>query len=270
MDESYMDDNPSATLASTSLYKIDPNWYSDTGATDHITSDLDRLAVCELYHGGQQVQVGNGSNLQILYIGQSSINTAARPLALCNILHVPAISKHLLSIHKFSHDNNVFFKFHPWHFSIKNPTTRRTLPDGRCEGSLYPLKPTDVETLTHALISRSTSRAHWHARLGHPSSQAVQSILHLNKISCLKELEISVCNACQLAKSHQLPYARSVHRSMSPLELIFSDVWVMHLNLLGFFNITLASLMISVNSLGFIFCMTVLKLHVYSHNFKHT
>ena len=65
MDESYQDEPPSApfapstALAATSSYKIDPNWYSDTGATDHITSDLNRLTVRERYHGGEQVQVGN-------------------------------------------------------------------------------------------------------------------------------------------------------------------------------------------------------------------
>jgi hypothetical protein len=35
----------------------------------------------------------------------------------------------------------------------------------------------------------------------------------------------SVCNVCQQAKSHQLPYPISTSRSKAPLELIFSDVW---------------------------------------------
>jgi hypothetical protein len=35
----------------------------------------------------------------------------------------------------------------------------------------------------------------------------------------------SVCHMCQLAKSHQLPYHNLYHRSMAPLEFIFSDVW---------------------------------------------
>jgi hypothetical protein len=65
MDDSYHDDPPSAAMAATSSYKVDPNWYCDIGATDHITSDLDRLAVRERYHGGEQVQVGNGAGLQI-------------------------------------------------------------------------------------------------------------------------------------------------------------------------------------------------------------
>lgn len=60
MDESYQEEQPYAAVA-TASYKVDPNWYTDTGATDHITSDLDRLALREQYHGGETVQVGNGA-----------------------------------------------------------------------------------------------------------------------------------------------------------------------------------------------------------------
>jgi hypothetical protein len=49
--------------------------------------------------------------------------------------------------------------------------------------------------------------------------------LHLNKLSCSRDNSSSVCDACQLAKSHQLPYTHSIHHSTSPLEIIHSDVW---------------------------------------------
>lgn len=35
----------------------------------------------------------------------------------------------------------------------------------------------------------------------------------------------AVCDACQKGKSHQLPYPHSFSVSLSPLELVFSDVW---------------------------------------------
>jgi hypothetical protein len=224
-DDSYSTDPPMAAMAATSSTKIDPNWYVDTGATDHITSDLDRLMLREHYHGGEQVQVGNGASLQILNTGHSTINSVDRPLALRNVLHVPDISKHLLSVHKFTQDNDVFFEFHPTYFSIKDRQTKRRLLEGQSKNGLYPLPSSAVNHLKHALLSRPITRVDWHARLGHPSSQVVNSILHVNNISCPKQLESSVCNACQLAKSHQLPYNSSVHRSTCPLELIFSDVW---------------------------------------------
>ncbi|KAK1693377.1 hypothetical protein QYE76_010074 [Lolium multiflorum] len=56
------EEHPSANIAGTNAgYQVDPNWYSDTGATDHITSDLDRLAFRERYNGTDNVQVGNGA-----------------------------------------------------------------------------------------------------------------------------------------------------------------------------------------------------------------
>jgi len=144
-------------VAATSSYKIDTNWYTDTGATDHITSDLDRLALREQYHGGETVQVGNGAGLQIMHIGSCSLNTATRPLDLHNVLHVPDISKHLLSVHKLSRDNNVFFEFHPYHFLVKDQATKQVLLEGKCESGLYPIKPSDVEFFKQALVSVKAS-----------------------------------------------------------------------------------------------------------------
>jgi hypothetical protein len=81
MDESYQEAPPFTSLAATS-YQIDPNWYTDTGATDHITSDLDRLAVREQYSGDEQVQVSNGACLQNMHIGHCSFNNNyAMPVA---------------------------------------------------------------------------------------------------------------------------------------------------------------------------------------------
>jgi hypothetical protein len=53
-----------------------------------------------------------------------------------------------------------------------------------------------------------------------------------------------VCDACQLGKSHQLPYPVSTSTSKAPLELIFSDVWDLLVILLKDINIMLVSLMI--------------------------
>jgi hypothetical protein len=49
---------------------------------------------------------------------RSSINFVDRSLALHHVLHVPDTTKHLILVHKFSRDNDVFFEFHPWHFFI--------------------------------------------------------------------------------------------------------------------------------------------------------
>jgi hypothetical protein len=266
MDDSYQEESSSAAVATTHSYKVDSNWYSDTGAIDHITSDLDRLAVRECYNGSDQVQVGNGAGLCILHTGHSLINTATRPFVLHNILHVPNISKHLLSVHKFSHDNDAFFEYHSWHCSLKDRQSRKVLLEGRCESGLYPIKPSDAATLDQALLCRSTSHAQ--CRLGHPSSQIVQSILCLNNISCASESSSSVCNVCQLSKSYQLLFLVLYIGHLPHWNWFFLMSGDLRLSLLGVLNIISVSSMTLVNFLGFIWCMILLRLLASFYNFK--
>lgn len=56
---------PEQHTANVTSYQVDPNWYMDTGATDHITSDLDRLSFRERYNGNDTVQVGNGAGSSV-------------------------------------------------------------------------------------------------------------------------------------------------------------------------------------------------------------
>ena len=120
-DQSYQAEDTYATaMVTTPSYAINLNWYTDTGATDHITGDLNKLLVREKYHGNDQVQVANGSGLSILHTGHSHISTPSWSLQMSNILHVPNIARNLLSVHCFSTDNNVLFEFHPDDFLVKD------------------------------------------------------------------------------------------------------------------------------------------------------
>lgn len=50
----------------------DPVWYMDSGATDHVTPDMNQLQSSSNYHGPAQLQVGNGENLSISHTGNTS------------------------------------------------------------------------------------------------------------------------------------------------------------------------------------------------------
>ncbi|KAK1653213.1 hypothetical protein QYE76_071018 [Lolium multiflorum] len=50
-----------STTGSTSSFPVDPAWYADTGATDHLTNDLNNLTMREPYHGKDNVQTANGT-----------------------------------------------------------------------------------------------------------------------------------------------------------------------------------------------------------------
>ena len=107
-------------------HQVDPAWYADSGATHHITHDLDKLTTREPYHGTDQVHTANGAGMRIHNIGHATLSTpSSRSLALNRVLHVPHATRNLLSMSKLSHDNNVFIELHPHDLFVKDRDMRR-------------------------------------------------------------------------------------------------------------------------------------------------
>lgn len=63
------EDNRVVAAATTQSYAMDANWYTNTRAMNHITSDLDQLTIKERYIGKHQVQAANGASMLIAHIG---------------------------------------------------------------------------------------------------------------------------------------------------------------------------------------------------------
>ncbi|KAM0877932.1 hypothetical protein ACQ4PT_035216 [Festuca glaucescens] len=182
---SYGDDNDDDDTQKDTkgAYGVDTNWYIDTGATHHVTGQLNKLSVHDTYQGRDQVHNASGQ------------------------------------------DNNAFVEIHPFFFLIKDQATKQIVFRGPCHGGLYPLVPVSSGSSKHALVTIKPSSSTWHRRLGHPSSFIVQQVLRKNNLSYSPEINSYICDPCQQAKSHQLPYPVSTSVSKVPLEQIFSDVW---------------------------------------------
>jgi hypothetical protein len=118
-DASFTGPPQKSASAATSSYGVDTNWYMDSGVTDHITGELEKLTICDKYHGGDQVHAANGSGMEIDHIGHSTLHSPAGKIHLQNILHVPKAKKSLVSVNRLVRDNNIFLEFHSNHFSIK-------------------------------------------------------------------------------------------------------------------------------------------------------
>jgi hypothetical protein len=207
-------------------YNVDPMWYSDTGATDHITSELDKLAVCEKYTGQEQIHTANRGGMHISHIGHSTFYTPSHTLLLKDVLHVASSHKNLVSIHHFTRDNCVFVEFHPYFFFVKDPFTRKVLLHNRSRECIYPFPSLEQSTTKCVLSVIKPSINRWHARLGHPSMVVILRVVGENKLAIdASSSSAAICDACQCAKSHQLPFPRSTSVSKAPLELVFSDVW---------------------------------------------
>jgi hypothetical protein len=174
---------------------------------DHIISDLECLAVREKYHSKDQIQTVGGSGMSIHNVGHSLLHTPVHALHLRIILHAPQANKHILSVQQFTRDNHVFFEFNPFHFLIKDSTTRIPLLHGRCVGGLSPLTFSDAPVPQAALLSTHSTVDLWHERLGHPGSFALYHIVAKNKLLVSPSNNHNiVCNACQMARAISFPF----------------------------------------------------------------
>jgi hypothetical protein len=90
------------TGSATASYDNDPDWYTDSSATDHITGELDKITMHDRYNGNDQIHVANGAGMEISRIGKSIVPTPSRNLVLNNVLHVPTAHKNLIYVHCFT------------------------------------------------------------------------------------------------------------------------------------------------------------------------
>jgi hypothetical protein len=223
-DQAYQAASPSlTTYAATSFQSRDLNWYPDTGATHHVTSNLNNLNLqSEEYDGPDHIQVGNGTRLAIKNTGTSILPPSN--FILRHVLHVPKITKNLLSVQKFTSDNNAFMEFHPSCFFVKDQTSGRILHKGSSKHGLYHWSPSPIAAPPSVFSSERASPMDWHAHLSHPADRILRQVVSKFHLPVTSNKKLPLCFACRRGKSHQLPFTLSTHQTHVSLELIFSNV----------------------------------------------
>ncbi|KAI3710146.1 hypothetical protein L2E82_39920 [Cichorium intybus] len=219
----YSDYNPSdlaQTMQQVHLNSNDPSWYMDSGASTHLTSDQGKLSSSMTTSPVTSIFVGNGSSIPIHGSGHASFTTPSHSYALKNILFTPSIIKNLLSVRKFTIDNQTSVEFDPYGFSIKDLKTGDLLSRHDSTGDLYPFT-----TPSSASALLATSHDRWHARLGHPGAPVLDLLRSKFSISCNKPTTSSLCNACQLSKHTRLPFYDSQSVTYAPFDIIHCDLW---------------------------------------------
>lgn len=96
------------------------SWLTDFDPTHHVTLDAILMTCHSDYGGPDRCMVGDGSGLNISHISSFVLSSHTADSSLKNVMHVPEISRNLLSVAQFIKDNNCSFEFHPSHFVIKD------------------------------------------------------------------------------------------------------------------------------------------------------
>nr|GEY72981.1 ribonuclease H-like domain-containing protein [Tanacetum cinerariifolium] len=104
----------------------------------------------------------------------SFLHTSSKPLQLNHILVTPHIIKNLISVRKFTRENDVSVEFDAYGFSVRDYQTLRILL--RCDsmGDLYLVTQQSSSQTPVVLLSFSSTT--WHRRLGHPGDDVLRRL----------------------------------------------------------------------------------------------
>ncbi|XP_012699143.1 uncharacterized protein LOC105913792 [Setaria italica] len=198
-------------------------WYADSGAGSHMTADAGNLSTMSPPSSftPSSIIVGNGALLPVTATGSHIFSSPHRNLVLNNVLVSPNIVKNLISIRRFTTDNNCSIEFDPFGLSVKDLQTRNVIARCNSSGDLYPFFP--PATSTSALLAAPTSL--WHRRLGHLGREALSKLISSSVISCNKDDLHHICHACQLGHHTRLPFGSSSSRASHNFDLIHCDLW---------------------------------------------
>lgn len=200
------------------------NWYVDSGASNHLTSDAGNLLSSQPSSHSQHVVVGDGTRLPITGSGHLSLPTHSSHLHLKNVLISPRIIQNLISVRQFTTDNLCSIEFDPFGLSVKDLRTRTEIIRCNSSGPLYSIR---LPSPLHALAASVKTEDLWHRRLGHLGHHGMSHLISSSSIPCNKRThhDSSLCHACQLGRHVRLPFTTSTSRTNKPFELIHCDLW---------------------------------------------
>lgn len=92
----------------------------DTGASHHVSNDLQKISLHSKYYETDEIVVGNGNTLSITHTGSNSLPTSSKNFYLSNILCVPSMKRNILSVSKLCSTNNSYVEFSLYYLVVKD------------------------------------------------------------------------------------------------------------------------------------------------------
>jgi transposase InsO family protein len=216
-----------------------PKWYwvLDQGATSHYVNNMDMLTHIQELTTPTSIRVANGQTVTATHTGESTLTHDGKKLVLKNVKYCNQLTDNLLSVSKLDKNGA--------ELRTKNGKTEiiygnTVVAVAKMVGNLYYVQSdTNIHDTAHT-IKDQVATANYkllHSRLGHLSLSSIKSLCTEdayadNKLTAAELEQISndsnecICEACQLGKSHRLPFKDYTSRPAATklLERIHCDL----------------------------------------------
>ena len=198
-------------------------WIVDSGATDHMTSDLSLLSIITVATSEYNIRLPTGDVAIISHIGDLILQNG---LKLLGVLFVPAFNHNLVSIHKLAQDNDCSVVFVPEKCLILDSNTQAVKGIGVLKHGIYYLSNESIDgncnygTAVHGKDSFSM----WHNRLRHAPEAKIKFIQQLKYVIQYDPDHIYL--TCPMARFTKLPYGDHIESVLGASIISFS-IWLM-------------------------------------------
>jgi len=216
------------TVTTPEKINYENDWIVDSGCSNHMTGDRQKLQNCSEYKGNRVVVTADNSRLPIAHIGKAIVTPRYSPnqVPLQDVYHVPGMKKNLLSVAQLTSSGHYVW-FGPQNVKVFRDLKIFEKPtmEGRRLESVYVMS---AESAYIDETRRNETADLWHMRLGHVNYSKLSVMVKKSMLKGLPQLDVrtnTVCAGCQYGKAHQLPYEESKFKAKKPLELIHSDVF---------------------------------------------
>lgn len=206
----------------------DNKWYLDSGASAHMTNNVDNLFSLEKASGGS-VCLADGKKIPARGSGSSKLEVLnesdqSKSVTLKRVLLVPELASNLVSIARIADEGfDVLFT----RSDCKLLKNGKPVLLGERKGGLYYLKQPQYQSMLSSVCHSDRCLHLWHRRLGHRHQDAVKRIEaeKLGDDLKLRDCGVrSVCTVCCEAKLARKPFPDSSSKSSAVLELIHTDL----------------------------------------------
>ncbi|XP_076909939.1 uncharacterized protein LOC143567386 [Bidens hawaiensis] len=203
-------------------------WIIDSGCSNHLTGEKEKLSKCKKYIGDNVVVIADNSRHQIANIGEVHFQADGnqKEFVMQDVFHVPGMKKNLFSIPQIT-STGKYVLFGPDNMQIFDKYETPSIPilQGKRTDTVYVLS---AESAYVDKMSGCQTTDLWHARLSHVGFDKLELMVKNELVEGLPKFEVKkelVCAGCQFGKAHEQPYESSNYKAKEPLELIHSDVF---------------------------------------------
>jgi transposase InsO family protein len=200
------------------------SWIVDSGATDHMTRQLDYFTVYDEFDTALQVRIGDNKFIEAKGIGVVNVSCLVdgewRDNHITNVLYVPELCYNLFSQGAATDKGLTYFaEKDKCVFSLAEETV---LVGVRTDG-LYRLL-LRVRAPASAMVAKEEDTLQlWHERLAHQNKRHVQKFLEKEGIKVTGGSDV-FCDGCMYGKQHRQRFGERVDKALLSGELIHTDV----------------------------------------------